>query len=98
MLPWNQIGQLTAEQASYSTHFFTFWVQVQATVASSGKHIVLDVEAPKPMPMNCLGGRPCWAMYELNVPAGASAYKKCLAIPGRARFQPSLNFHGAPSI
>ena len=82
---WTEMGKATSREPQFSTHFFSFWIQVQATIPSSGKRVVLDVEAPSPMSMNCLDRLPCEPSY-INVATGASGYKKCMAVPAQRNF------------
>lgn len=84
--PWNQMGNETLKHASFDTHSFTFWIQVRGTIASSGKSVALDIEMPRPARMNCEDSRPCVAVYQLNTTAGASAHKKCAALPAQRDF------------
>jgi hypothetical protein len=73
--PWEMMGNATQRIPAFETHFFEFIVQAQATVASTGQEVWLDLTVPVPAPMTC--DHPCVAVHGLNVATGRASQEKC---------------------
>jgi len=93
---WNYLGNPAPSNVDFATHRFEFWLQLQATVGATGQRVWLDLEAPQPNPMNCKDARPCVAVYDINVPAGATPYKKCTALPVNRGFELACSTRDLP--
>jgi hypothetical protein len=84
---WEQGGVPVSTLPSVITHYFKFMVQVQVTDGKTGKTSLLDIDMPRPVPMNCLGHRPCIAVFELNVPCRRASHETCTALPAQSGFE-----------
>jgi hypothetical protein len=73
--PWEIMGNATQRLPAFETHFFEFTVQVQATVASTGQEVWLDLTIPAPGQMTC--NHPCVAVHGLNIATGKASHEKC---------------------
>lgn len=85
---WSRDGDTPSKaQARFTPHDFKFYAQLFATIGATGKRVVLDLEVPTPMPMQCGPRSPCVAVFDLNMAVGATGYKKCVALPAERGFR-----------
>jgi hypothetical protein len=81
---WAKMGKAVHGAPSFRTHYFSFFLQIQATPADGSGRIWLDIEAKKPSFMTC--DHDCVAVFDIKASAKSGQHLECEVLPSSAGF------------